>query len=277
MCTPCACVYAVRVCPPCSPSHLSPHTPPFPLCLHSMNGQGFKFVRDVYRYSNITDQTSVPILFDKETQQVVSNESSEIVRMLAQHAAELGGTNALDLYHEDDRQQIDDLNELVYHSINNGAYKAGFSSSQEVYETAYDQYFQTLDELEKQLSESGPWLCGNRISEADIRLFPTLYRHDPVYFTRMKLNKALLKYDYPSLWAWLCRMYAFPGVAESSRLSHCKQVRAPFRAPTCSSPLPPFAHTCMWQGYFGNSWNKTVPKGPVGYPECYEEGAKQFT
>ena len=177
--------------------------------------------------------------------------------MLNEQADALGSSipnaDRIDLYPLDDenrelRDEIDALNDLIYTTINNGAYKAGFSSSQEVYETAFKAYFDTLDRLEKRLAEDGrPFLAGDKFTEADLRLFPTLFRHDPVYYVRMKLNGARIL-DYPHLWRWLCRVYALPGVAESNSLIHCRQ------------------------GYFGRSWNNVVPLGPVlpmPYPEAY--------
>ncbi len=143
--------------------------------------------------------------------------------------------------------EIDRLNEKIYVTINNGAYKAGFSSDQSVYEAAFESYFDTLRDLEILLSDGRPFLTGQKLTEADLRLFPTLYRHDPVYYVRMKLNGARIL-DYPHLWKWLCRVYALDGVAESGSLIHCRQ------------------------GYFGRSWNKVIPIGPIHpmpYPEAY--------
>ena len=146
------------------------------------------------------------------------------------------------------RAEIDTLNEQIYVGINNGAYKAGFSSDQAVYAAAFEQYFDTLGALEKRLAADGrPFLTGDAFTEADLRLFPTLYRHDPVYYVRMKLNGARIL-DYPNLWRWLCRVYALPGVAQSNSLVHCRQ------------------------GYFGRSRNNVVPLGPnhpMTYPEAY--------
>jgi len=144
-------------------------------------------------------------------------------------------------------QEIHALNELVYTTINNGAYKAGFSSDQNVYAAAFDAYFGTLAKLDHRLSDGRPFLTGDTFTEADLRLFPTLYRHDPVYYVRMKLNGARIL-DYPRLWQWLCRVYALPGVADAGSLVHCRQ------------------------GYFGRSWNGVVPSGPLKpmrYPEAY--------
>jgi putative glutathione S-transferase len=146
------------------------------------------------------------------------------------------------------RDEIDQLNTQIYANINNGAYKAGFSSDQAVYAAAYGKYFDTLAALEARLaSDNRPFLTGDRFTEADLRLFPTLFRHDPVYYLRMKLNGAKML-DYPHLWRWLCRVYAMHGVAESNSLVHCRQ------------------------GYFGRSWNSVVPLGPFSplpYPEAY--------
>jgi len=141
------------------------------------------------------------------------------------------------------------LNAEIYTNINNGAYKAGFSSDQSVYSAAFSSYFDTLSRLQAMLaSDDRPYLTGNKFTEADLRLFPTLYRHDPVCYIRMKLNAAKIL-DYPHLWRWLCRVYAMPGVRQSNSMVHCKQ------------------------GYFGRSWNNVVPLGPthpMTYPEAYE-------
>ena len=206
-------------------------------------GQSLRLARDVYRLEGASEQ-SVPILYDKKSGRIVNNESAEIIRMLDRHSEALGG-KAMALYPEALRDEIDALNERIYVTINNGAYKAGFSSDQAVYAAAFEAYFETLDALEARLSDGRPFLAGD-FTEADLRLFPTLYRHDPVYYVRMKLNGAMIL-DYPHLWAWLCRVYALPGVAASGSLIHCRQ------------------------GYFGRSWNGVVPVGPSrpAYPEAY--------
>ncbi len=219
-------------------------------------GKAFRLVRQIYEAEG-SDETSVPILYDKKTQRIVANESAEIIRMFNEQASRLGSTLAdadqPDLHPKGNdksrlREEIDTLNEQIYVNINNGAYKAGFSSRQDVYATAFTNYFQTLDELEARLAADGrPYLTGDTFTEADLRLFPTLYRHDPVYYVRMKLNGARIV-DYPRLWRWLCRVHALPGVASSSSLVHCRQ------------------------GYFGRSWNNVVPLGPLSpmsYPEAY--------
>lgn len=219
-------------------------------------GQTLRLVKQIYDLEG-SEEASVPVLYDKQSKRILSNESAEIVRMLDAQADALGSAMPAEqravLYPKGEdnaglRQEIDDLNEMIYVGINNGAYKAGFSSDQLVYEAAFATYFDTLTTLEAQLaSDSRPYLTGETFTEADLRLFPTLYRHDPVYYLRMKLNGARML-DYPNLWRWLCRVYALPGVAESNSLVHCRQ------------------------GYFGRSWNNVIPLGPqspMTYPEAY--------
>ncbi|MDJ0630977.1 MAG: glutathione S-transferase C-terminal domain-containing protein [Rhodobacter sp.] len=227
---------------------------PLPECTaETGTGKGLRLARDICRAEG-SDEQSVPILYDKQASRIVNNESAEILRMLDRHATALGSTVAdetrVALYPDDPdlRDEIDALNSLIYVSINNGAYKAGFSSDQAVYAAAFDAYFRTLDQLEARLSDGRRFLTGAAFTEADLRLFPTLYRHDPVYYLRMKLNGARI-IDYPHLWAWLCRVYALDGIAEAGSLIHCRQ------------------------GYFGRSWNGVVPAGPLKpmpYPEAYE-------
>ena len=215
-------------------------------------GKKFRVVSQIYQ-EEASKETSLPILYDKETKKIVSNESAEIIRMLNEHSQSLGSklkkNNIVNLYPRELQPIIDKFNKLIYVNINNGAYKAGFSSSQEIYKIAYKNYFETLSTLDNELKSHGClFLTGNQFTEVDLRLFPTLYRHDPVYYIRMKLNGAKIL-DYPHLWKWLCRVYALPGVKESNSLLHCKQ------------------------GYFGRSWNNVIPLGPIKpmtYPEAYK-------
>ncbi|MEQ3710140.1 MAG: glutathione S-transferase C-terminal domain-containing protein [Tateyamaria sp.] len=229
---------------------------PLPECtFETATGHARRLVRDIYAAEG-SEERSVPVLYDKKTQTIVSNESAEIVRMLGAQARGLGSTLSDDslptLYplgpaHEDLRSDIDALNAAIYVAINNGSYKAGFSGKQDVYDAAFDAYFEMLAQLENRLRDGRSFLTGETFTEADLRLFPTLYRHDPIYYIRMKLNGARIL-DYPNLWRWLCRVHALPGVAESGSLLHCKQ------------------------GYFGRSWNNVVPKGPIApmpYPQAY--------
>lgn len=214
-------------------------------------GRGVRLVREIYEAEGSPEQ-SVPILYDKHAKRIVSNESAEIIRMLDRHAAALRGSEDATVPRllpndPDLRAEIDALNELIYAAVNNGAYKAGFSSDQSVYAAAFSAYFDALAQLNARLEDGRPFLTGDRFTEADLRLFPTLYRHDPVYYVRMKLNGAKIL-DHPALWRWLCRVHALEGVAESGSLVHCRQ------------------------GYFGRSWNGVVPLGPfmpMPYPEAY--------
>lgn len=217
-------------------------------------GKQLRLAKEVYQREG-SDEQSVPILYDKRAQRIVSNESAEIIRMFDTHATALGSAlpdaERPRLLPEDRAIQagIAELNERIYVTINNGAYKAGFSSDQAVYAKAFDAYFETLAYLETVLSDGRPFLLGDAFTEADLRLFPTLYRHDPVYYVRMKLNAARIL-DFPHLWRWLCRVYALDGVAGAGSLVHCRQ------------------------GYFGRSWNGTVPLGPIKpapYPEAYTQ------
>jgi len=213
-------------------------------------GAGLRLAKEIYGREG-SDEQSVPILYDKMSGRIVSNESAEIIRMFDAHAARLGSTrpDRPRLVPDDPatRAAIDEMNARIYTTINNGAYKAGFSSDQAVYAAAFTAYFETLTWLEDLLSDGRPFLTGSVFTESDLRLFPTLYRHDPVYYLRMKLNGARIL-DYPHLWRWLCRVYAVEGVAAAGSLLHCRQ------------------------GYFGRSWNGVVPLGPFHpkpYPEAY--------
>lgn len=214
---------------------------PLPECtLDTATGHSHRLVKQIYAAEG-SDEGSVPILYDKKTKWIVNNESADIIRMLNDQAEAPGSTfaNRPDLYPQNSalRHEIDTLNSEIYTDINNGAYKAGFSSDQAVYAAAFTTYFAMLTKLEARLSDGRPSLTGTTFTEADLRPFPTPYRHDPVYYLRMKLNGAKIL-DYPHLWRWLCRVSALQGVPESNALTHCKQV------------------------YFGRSWNNTVPLGP---------------
>lgn len=224
---------------------------PLPDCTSETGtGLAMRLAKQIYQREG-SDEQSLPVLYDKQSNRIVNNESAEIIRMLDRHAEALSGKDRkLRLYpdDQDQRAEIDTLNEQIYVAINNGAYKAGFSSDQQVYAKAYAAYFEMLETLDKRLSDGRAFLTGDRFTEADLRLFPTLYRHDPVYTLRMKLNGARIL-DYAHLWRWLCRVHALPGVQEASSLIHCRQ------------------------GYFGRSWNGVVPLGPskpMPYPQAYD-------
>jgi len=195
---------------------------PLPECtIETGTGEGLRLAKEVYQREG-SDEQSVPILYDKIARRIVNNESAEIIRMLDRHAGALGGApNRPTLVPHDPAllSDVNALNERIYVTINNGAYKAGFSSDQAVYEQAYEAYFESLAFLEALLSDGRAFLTGEAFSEVDLRLFPTLYRHDPVYYMRMKLNGARML-DYPHLWHWLCRVYELDGVAAAGSLIH---------------------------------------------------------
>ncbi|GAB4362507.1 MAG: glutathione S-transferase family protein [Kiloniellaceae bacterium] len=164
-------------------------------------------------------RVTVPVLWDKQRGTIVSNESAEIIRMFNSAFDGLTGST-LDFYPKALRQEIDAVNETVYHNVNNGVYKAGFATEQEPYEKAFDALFATLDDLEARLSRQR-YLAGARLTEADWRLFTTLVRFDPVYHGHFKCNLKRLA-DYPSLWAYTRELYQLPGVAETVDLFHIK-------------------------------------------------------
>ena len=181
-----------------------------------------QFLHELYTKADptYTGRVTVPILWDKATETIVNNESSEIIRMFNQA---FDGVGALpgDYYPAVLREEIDALNERIYHNVNNGVYKAGFATTQEAYEEAVNSLFETLDWLEERLS-TRPYLTGNQITEADWRLFTTLLRFDPVYVGHFKCNKRRLV-DYPNLWGYVRELYQIPKVAETVNLNHIKR------------------------------------------------------
>ena len=166
-----------------------------------------------------TGRASVPVLWDKKERTVVNNESPEIIRMLNSEFDAFGDA-ALDFYPEALRTEIDAVNEPVYENLNNGVYKCGFAATQEAYEEAVEALFRTLDELEARLGRQR-YLAGERITEADWRLFTTLIRFDAVYYGHFKCNLRRIA-DYPNLSNYLLELYQVPGVAETVDLDHIK-------------------------------------------------------
>lgn len=167
-----------------------------------------------------TGRVTVPILWDKKTGTIVNNESADIIRMF-NSAFDGVGAKPGDFYPADRRRQIDEINDRVYDTLNNGVYKAGFATSQEAYEDAVEPLFETLDWLEESLTAQ-PWVAGNRMTEADIRLFTTLIRFDPVYHGHFKCNIRRIA-DYPRLSAFLRTVYRLPGVAQTVDFDHIKR------------------------------------------------------
>jgi putative glutathione S-transferase len=182
---------------------------------------GARCLHQLYTKSEpgFSGRVSVPVLWDKQTSRIVNNESSEIIRMFN---SAFDGIGALpgDYYPEELRAEIDALNARIYDTLNNGVYKAGFATSQEAYDEAVVPLFETLDWLEGRLSRSR-YLMGDRLTEADWRLFTTLLRFDPVYHTHFKCNLRRLV-DYPALWSYARRLYQHPGVRPTVNFDHIK-------------------------------------------------------
>lgn len=164
-------------------------------------------------------KVTVPVLWDRERGDIVSNESSEIIRMLTR-AWDGCGAKPGDFYPEHLRGEIDAINDVVYDRVNNGVYKSGFATTQTAYEEAVYPLFETLDMLEERLTNA-QWLVGDTMTEADIRLFTTLVRFDPVYVGHFKCNIRRIV-DYPALEAYLERMLDIPEIADTVHLDHIK-------------------------------------------------------
>jgi glutathionyl-hydroquinone reductase len=173
---------------------------------------GLDYLYQVYTRAkpDYTGRVSVPVLWDKERETIVNNESAEIIRMF-NSAFDRVGARGPDYYPEPLRTEIDVLNHQVFEHVNNGVYKAGFARSQEAYDEAVTALFETLDQLEERLSGQR-YLAGDRITEADLRLFTTLLRFDAVYVGHFKCNLRRLV-DYPHLWPYARELYQHPGVA----------------------------------------------------------------
>ncbi len=170
--------------------------------------------------AHYTGRVSVPVLWDKKTEAIVCNESAEIIRMFNTAFNTLtGDTN--DYYPAALREEIDALNAFVYGNINNGVYRCGFATAQKAYEKAYDALFAALDAIETRLAQHA-FLVGERLTEADIRLYTTLVRFDAVYYSHFKCNRNRIC-DMPNLWAYLKRLYAMPAFRDTTDFGHIKQ------------------------------------------------------
>ena len=182
---------------------------------------GADFLYEIYlrAQADYTGRVTVPVLWDKTTGTIVSNESAEIIRMFNAAFDEIGASGP-DFYPEALRPEIDAINAKVYAQVNNGVYKSGFATSQDAYEEAVNALFQTLDELEARLGRQR-YLAGDQITEADWRLFTTLVRFDPVYVGHFKCNLRRLV-DYPNLWAYARELYQHPGVSDTVDFHHIK-------------------------------------------------------
>jgi glutathionyl-hydroquinone reductase len=203
---------------------------------------GFRYLREAYTTADpqYTGRVTVPVLWDRQTRTIVSNESSEIIRMF-NSAFRAFTPVTTDYYPEPLRPQIDAINAVVYECVNNGVYRCGFATSQAAYDRAFDALFATLDELEMRLGKSR-CLVDETLTEADWRLFTTLVRFDAVYYVHFKCNQHRIA-EYPNLSRLLLELYRIPGAAETVDIDHIKR------------------HYYMSHPHLNPS--RIVPKGPV--------------
>ena len=203
---------------------------------------GFKYHHQVYTATNpnYTGRVTVPVLWDKKTKQIVNNESSEIIRIFNTAFNHITG-NTDDYYPEILQDEIDAINDVIYHNVNNGVYKTGFATDQKVYEEALNTLFNTLDDLEQRLSTQR-YLVGQQVTEADWRLFTTLIRFDAVYFSHFKTNLKTIE-DYPHLSAYLRDLYQVTNVSKTVNIDDIKRhyyVSQTTINPTQVIPVGPF-------------------------------------
>lgn len=183
---------------------------------------GFTYLHQLYTatQAEYSGRVTVPVLWDTQSKTIVNNESSEIVRML-NHAFNAFDNSNVDLYPEPFRNEIDQINKLIYNNINNGVYRCGFASSQAVYEEAFNQLFNALDTIESLLANQ-PYLVGPSVTEADWRLFTTLIRFDAVYFGHFKCNRNRIE-DFSHLSRHMRELYLMPGIASTVNIDHIKR------------------------------------------------------
>lgn len=170
--------------------------------------------------ADYTGRVTVPVLWDKQRKRIVSNESSEIIRMFNSAFNRITG-NPLDLYPQEMRHEIGELNEFIYPAINNGVYRAGFATSQQAYEEAFDELFSALDRIDERLSRQR-YLLGDQITEADLRLFTTLIRFDSVYYGHFKCNLRSLE-SYQNIAGYVRDLYQQDGIANTVDFFHIKR------------------------------------------------------
>lgn len=178
---------------------------------------GFRYLHQIYTKAqpDFSGRVVVPVLWDKQRQTIVNNESSEIIRIFNRWGS------GPDFAPAELLSGIDSINEVVYENVNNGVYRAGFATRQRAYEDAFRKLFSTLDELEARLSKQR-YLCGDTLTEADWRLFTTLFRFDAVYYGHFKCNRQRIL-DYPNLWNYLRELYQIPGVSGVCDIEQIKQ------------------------------------------------------
>jgi glutathionyl-hydroquinone reductase len=183
---------------------------------------GFQYLHQLYSKADqqYTGRVLVPVLWDKKAHTIVSNESSEIIRMLNSGFGRLAKSD-VDLYPASLREEIDRVNAFVYEDINNGVYRCGFATAQDAYERAFERLFSALDRVEGELGQR-PYLVGEQATEADWRLFTTLARFDAVYFGHFKCNRNRLE-DFPNISQYMRRLYLVPGIAATVNIDHIKR------------------------------------------------------
>ncbi|KAJ3138505.1 S-glutathionyl-(chloro)hydroquinone reductase [Physocladia obscura] len=203
-------------------------------CVIYVFGSHAAFIKEIYYKANkdFVGRFTVPVLWDKKEQTIVNNESSEIIRMFNSEFNALwkiislensSDKPELDFYPMPLRPEIDAINEWIYDQINNGVYKSGFATTQEAYEKNVKILFQALDRVETHLTTGNKhYLIGNQLTEADIRLFTTIVRFDPVYHGHFKCNIKTISHDYPHILKWLRRIYQTPKIADTVNLTHIK-------------------------------------------------------
>lgn len=199
---------------------------------------GARHLHELYSAADphYSGRATVPVLWDRERGTIVNNESADIVRMLNDGFGAIA-RNGIDLYPEALRGEIDALNARIYESLNNGVYRCGFASSQAAYEEAFHGVFAMLDELERRLVAGGPYLFGDALTEADIRLFVTLIRFDAAYHGLFKANLRRIS-DYPHLSAYQARLLEIPAFRETTNISHIKRGYYSIRALNPSGIVP---------------------------------------
>jgi putative glutathione S-transferase len=211
-----------------------------------------EFMHQIYtrNKADYSGRVTVPVLWDKKTQRIVSNESAEIIRMFNSAFNSLTG-NERDFYPQSLRSEIDEVNEFVYHNINNGVYRAGFATTQEAYTEAFDDLFAALDKIEQRLT-ANRYLVGETLTEADWRLFTTLIRFDSVYVGHFKCNLRTIE-SYPAISNYLRELYQIEGVSKTVDFYHIKRHYY-------------FSHTMI-------NPTQVVPKGPdIDYARSHNRG-----
>ena len=214
---------------------------------------GAEYLYQIYQKADprANTRSTVPVLWDRETGTIVSNESAEIIRMFNSAFNGLSG-NRDDYYPEPLRAEIDALNERIYKTINNGVYRSGFATSQGAYERAVSEVFDSLDWLEDRLS-ARRYLAGDQVTEADWRLLPTLLRFDPVYHGHFKCSRNRLV-DFPSLWGYARELYQWPGVAGTVNFDHIRRHYHYSHAGVNPHRIVPLAPAIDWAESHGRDW-----------------------